>query len=134
MAKKTNIGSLTEEVMEILNSYEETIETIMLEEIRDVAETAKKDLKKKSPEKTGGYAKAWTYKVQNPRTTRVECVIYNKKYPLTHLLENGHANVTKGGRTVGWVKANPHIAEVNDYAQELYEAKLKVRISKGIDI
>ena len=72
------------------------------------------------------YASGWRRKVTKGNTF-VEVGVYNSSKPtVTHLLENGHNGLVpirrKGGgyyyKSVGWVPGRPHIAPVNDWAQE----------------
>mgnify|MGYP003319927550 CR=1 FL=1 len=89
-----------------------------------LAMKAVKDLKKNSPKKSGKYSKSWKKKIEKSRIGS-NCVIYNEKYYLTHLLENGHAN-RDGGRT----PAKPHIAPVNESIQKDFEEEIEKGIAK----
>ena len=72
---------------------------------------------------TGKYRKGWKTKVEESRLS-IEGTVYNGAAPgLTHLLEFGHVK-QNGGRT----RAFPHIAEVNDKAQEEFEKELIAKL------
>ena len=74
-----------------------------------VAKTGVQELKRRSPRKTGEYAKGWKSQVETSRTGTT-VTIYNGKKPwLAHLLENGHAK--RGG---GRVAPRPHIRPVEE--------------------
>ena len=56
-----------------------------------------------------------------------EYTIYNKKYRLTHLLENGHDIYANGVNTGKRTRAFPHWKQANDKAQGLV-AEIKKRL------
>jgi hypothetical protein len=59
-----------------------------------------KELKEKSPKRTGKYAKGWRSTVRKESAVGAEVVVHNKIYRLTHLLEKGHAK-RGGGKSRG---------------------------------
>lgn len=84
---------------------------------KTVANEAANKLKNTSPKKTGKYARAWKVKTEKGSANIDKVVVYNKRYQLTHLLENGHVVRNKKG-TYGRAPAQPHIAPVNEWAAD----------------
>lgn len=123
------IGNLAKEVMKQLESY--GIETgLEVEKVsKEVAKDTAKMLNKNSPELTGDYAAAWTYGVGDTKRTRHTMVVHAEKpeHALSHLLEKGH-QLKKGGRTIGKVSAQVHIAPVEEEAVEKLEKELRKRL------
>ena len=107
----------------ILNEYADDCGDVLLDAVKKTTKQATKELKSSGiggfRDRTGKYRKGWKSKVEESRLS-VEGVVYQGAQPgLTHLLEYGHAK-QNGGRT----RAFPHIAEVNDSAQENFEKEL----------
>lgn len=104
---------LSDQIMEALREYGDEAEKAVREVVPEVAKEAAKKLRSESPKNTGKYRKGWMAKVENARLG-VSATVYNKAKPgLAHLLEYGHVK-RNGGRT----RPNPHIAPVNDWAEE----------------
>lgn len=122
--------TLAKEVGEILQTFEHGVETVVDEVSKEVANEAVKKLKSTSPVGTGAwkghYAKKW-------RVKKVEgkLVVYNEKYQLTHLLENGH-DVVSHGRVAGHVDGKPHIKPVEEWVQDEVPKKVEERIRRGV--
>ena len=108
------INDLALEISKALQTYTAEV-TEGLEEAKEkVAKNAVKKLKRRSPRKTGEYAKGW-------RATRVGSawVVHNAtNYQLTHLLEHGHAK-RGGGRVAGIPHIGPTEKEaIQEYLEE----------------
>lgn len=131
--KKIVIGDLTETVNKLLDEYGDDIYDVLENSVDVISKEARNDLRgvnRFSPNghPTGEYSKSWEIKTEHARRLSTERIIYNEEhYSLTHLLENGHA-LKRGGRKYGSVKAYPHIAPVNDAAQD----KLIRKVEEGI--
>lgn len=83
-------------------------------------------LRRRSPRKTGAYAKGWTSKKAFENSFEVRFVIYNPKhYRLTHLLERGTKD-RKGG--TGRMPAFPHIEPVEKEVVREYERMVEEAI------
>ena len=92
--------------------------------VKEVAKATVKEVKAKSPVKTGNYKKSWGQVKVSETEGSIVIAIRNKKfYWLTHLLENGHA-LKSGGRT----RAFPHIKPAEDFAARELEKKVKVKV------
>ena len=132
--KKIKPIDLTAAVDEILSEYGDEVFDVLGEAIKETSEEAMQDLRsvtkfypKGNP--TGTYSQSWEYKQVQVSRLKTEAVVYNENhYRLTHLLENGHA-LRRGGRTYGRVRAYPHIAPINDKAQENVIKKVEGKIS-----
>ena len=90
------------------------------DKINTAAESVTKELvsnlKSDSPKRTGKYAKSWTVKRDGNTFTA-----YNKRYMLTHLLENGHMN-RNGTRTSGTAHIAPNEEKaVGDFTEKVTE-------------
>ena len=101
---------------EVIEAAEEAIETTATEAVKEV--------KARSPKRTGKYRKGWAKKIEKGRLGS-KAIVYNRtQYRITHLLEFGHV-LKVGGRTKGRAPAYPHIAEVNDKMPDMFARNLE---------
>ena len=125
-------NDLQKEIGLILQTIPHTVETAVDEASDKVAKEAVKKLKATSPvghgKKAGAYKKGWS--VKKDKTGKR--TVYNKQYQLTHLLENGHVKVLFGKATGGFVKGQPHIKPVEEWAQNEFPEECEKLISKGL--
>lgn len=81
-------------------------------------------LKQRSRKRTGSFRKGW--KVSTKKGTNfVDCIVHNRVYTLTHLLENDHAIRNQTGKTYGTAHGDKAVAKV-------YE-EVAAEFSKGGD-
>ena len=123
MAKSViDIDDLTRKVNEILTEYENELSEGVAVSSQMVGKEVVKQLKSTSPKrpKGGEYAKSWKMQFQEGRLGSKVIVYNDEHYQLTHLLENGHANVD-GGRTPG----KPHIKPAEQKAIEAFEKEIE---------
>lgn len=74
---------------------------------------AVKLLKQESKVRTGAYKKGWKADVKTDETG-TECTVHNRRYQLTHLLENGHKITNQTGEDYGTVPGDGVIRKVAD--------------------
>lgn len=111
MNQKIKVDDLGKVIQDIVDEYADDAREVVAETLPKVGKKAVKELKARSPKKTGQYAKGWKSKVEKERLDS-KVIVYNAtKYQLTHLLEKGHAN-RGGGRTQGI----PHIKPTEEQA------------------
>ena len=121
---KTSVSNLASAVADILQEYGEEVTDEVKESVHNAAKTCKSELKTTSPADTGEYRDGWTVKKAYESRTDIRVQVHNKDhYQLTHLLEDGHANVD-GGRT----PAKPHIGPAADRAAALLEKDVKLKV------
>lgn len=112
-----------------LGEYAENIEEAIEKTIVEVGEESTENLKNNPnvPEQTGEYKDGFytknIYKGRGKKKGSHKIIVANKKYRLTHLLENGHAT-RNGGRT----KVYPHWRDAQKVADTLPE-----RIEEAIE-
>ena len=119
------IDKLADAVVKELMEYSQDVVDATKEECREVADETVKQLRATSPRRPGSgkYARGWKHKTSFEDKGNIRETVYNTRYMLTHLLENGHAKVN-GGRVTGI----PHIEPAERKAGELLEEKVKVRL------
>lgn len=133
--KKVKPIDLSDAVDQILSEYGDDVFDVLGEAIKETSIEAMNELKsvsRFSPKgnPTGAYSSDWDYQQKNVSRLKTEAIVYNERhYSLAHLLENGHA-LKRGGRKYGSVKAYPHIAPINDKAQENVVRKVEEKVSK----
>lgn len=99
----------------IVNSIEEVIEDneeALQGNVKAAGNKAVRMLKERSRKRRrhgGGYAKGWSADVKT-EVTGTTCVVHNRQYQLTHLLENGHAIKNQFGSYPGKVEGD-HVIE-----------------------
>ena len=120
---KIDADYLTREVNKLLYEYGDECSRVMDEAIGEVGKEARTKLKQsikqnfKKGHNKKHYINGWRISYEKSGA-RYKMVLYNDdQYRLTHLLENGH-NIRNGKGATGWVKGKPHIAPVNEWAQE----------------
>ncbi|MGE4213777.1 MAG: HK97 gp10 family phage protein [Anaerotignaceae bacterium] len=115
-----SIDQLASLIAKSLEGYAEDVEEKIEYVITETAEETKKSLEQNPniPEQTGDYKKGFYTKVMYKSKGKkgYKMVVANKKYRLTHLLENGH--VKKGG---GRTRAYKHWEEAQAVAETLPE-------------
>lgn len=129
MSRTVKPDALAVAIQDILTAYGDHVTEGMKEAIKKVANEAKKEVKAASPKRTGKYRKGWAVKDTSTRLS-AEAIVHNRTdYQLTHLLEKGHA-LRRGGRTIGHVKAYPHIGPAEEAAVKNIEKAVQ-RIAEG---
>jgi hypothetical protein len=99
----------------IVNSIEEVIEDneeALQRNVKAAGNKAVRMLKERSRKRKrhgGSYAKGWSADVKT-EATGTTCVVHNRQYQLTHLLENGHAIKNQFGSYPGKVEGD-HVIE-----------------------
>lgn len=95
----------------IVNSIEEVIEDneeALQGNVKAAGNKAVRMLKERSRKRKrhgGSYAKGWSADVKT-EATGTTCVVHNRQYQLTHLLENGHAIKNQYGSYPGKVEGD----------------------------
>lgn len=118
------VDDLVEAVRGELEEYANEVTGDVKQAVKEVAKATVKEVKAKSPVKSGKYKKSWGQTTTYEAAESIQVTIHNKKrYMLTHLLENGHA-LRNGGRT----KAYPHIKPAEDFAARELEKAVVVKI------
>lgn len=134
--RKIKIGAidLTKTVNALFVSYGQDVNEVLYESMQNVADEAVKELKAVNKfasdgHPTGEYSKSWDKVEQQTSRLAKSVIVYNEEhYRLTHLLENGHA-LKRGGRTIGSVKAYPHIYPVEQKVVKDFEKEVIERIT-----
>lgn len=105
-----------------MQQYSEEVAKAVEKALTETAEEARKKLAAASPKRTGKYARGWKVtKAEQYGEITVKVHQSGRNANLTHLLEKGHRTRSKKG----WVKAQPHIAPVEEWAQSEAEAAIE---------
>lgn len=121
-SRRINADNLAEVISGILEEYGDDIRADVEEVTEKVAKAGVKAIRSEASAKFGNgrYAKGWTSTIEKGRYI-TGAVIHNRTdYQLAHLLEYGHA-LKRGGRTIGRVRAFPHIEQVEQQIIQSYE-------------
>ena len=129
MSRTVKADKLADAVNEILKAYGDHVTEGMKEAVKKIADEAKRETRNASPKRTGKYRKGWAVKDTSTRLS-AEAIVHNRtSYQLTHLLEKGHA-LRRGGRTIGHVKAFPHIGPAEERAVKNFEKAVE-KLAEG---
>lgn len=121
---KIDITQMDKEIADTLTKFQYGFTSALEGRLEKVADWGASQLRRGGPykERTGKYTADWAYreeKVGKWAAGTPTFTIYNKKhYRLTHLLENGHRVVLKGGRVAGKADPRVHIAPVDEKLTE----------------
>lgn len=132
MAQTVKIDGLADAIEEALSDFGDSVAEGVKEATVEVARECLREIRQKSPRKTGDYAKGWRSKKLEESEDSVHIVIYNKTKPwLVHLLENGHPVKNKDGKILGVASPKPHVRPAELNAEKKLMKKVKVVISGG---
>jgi len=121
-----SIDQLADAIVSAVREYTEDVSEAIEREADQTSQRLVKEIRARSPRRTGEYAKGWTRKKQG-REGEIRYVIYNRKKPwLAHLLEFGHAK--RGG---GRVAERPHIRPTADKEIEAFQQRVRAIIRNG---
>ena len=126
MSKTIQPVQLDSEIAALLEDYTDEVNEAVNQAIEETSKESQKRLRnfKQGRNPWNKYPKGWSIKVEKGALS-TEAVIYNKDhYQLVHLLEFGHAT-RNGGRTAAF----PHVADVNDFAQETLQRKIEEKLT-----
>lgn len=120
-------SDITKELLEAMTQYTDEVKEEIDQIINDVAKEAKSDVRGGSPIRTGAYRKSWAVSFDKKGSGNSGFTVYAKAphYRLTHLLEDGH-KTKNGGKT----KAQPHIRQVQDWADKEALKRIEEAIKK----
>lgn len=114
MSRGISIDDMAEAIEKELMEYRELAADELKAAVKKAGRTAKIEIGKTAPERTGAYAKSWRMKVVDESSVGIGVTVYSPShYMLAHLLENGHAK-RNGGRVAG----ERHIAPAEEHAKE----------------
>lgn len=124
---------IASELTKALAEYSELASDEVREIITEVGNLAKDRVAESSPKgRSGKYKRGWTVRAETSGS-KVSVIVHNRRYQLTHLLENGHRTRLKTGRygSRSRAAARPHIGEVNSWAQEEIEKRIRAALGGG---
>ena len=114
MSRGISIDDMAEAIEKELMEYRELAADELKAAVKKAGRTAKIEIGKTAPERTGAYAKSWRMKVVEENSVGIGITVYSpSRYMLAHLLENGHAK-RNGGRVAG----ERHIGPAEEHAKE----------------
>ena len=128
--------SIYEQIRRHMDEVQKDIDDLVSNTGLQVAKECVAELKNKSPNDSGKYAKSWTYREEKGLLGAKSYVVYNARHwQLTHLLENGHLIRNKYGIQTrkppgsgNETDPHKHIGPAEQkFCQEYYN-----RISRGI--
>lgn len=127
MAESTTIAGLGDAIADAVREYTDDVIAGVPKIVDQNAKAALADLKSRSPEKSGRYAKGWRIKKVYSRSGFEGRVLHNlTDYQLSHLLEFGHA-LKNGGRA----GAIPHIEPVAREHLARFEGEMGRLVQSG---
>lgn len=113
---------LSIQIVQAMEQYSDAVHAEIRAGLQTVGETALKKVKAASPVRTGKYRRGWKLETDDAGGL-LEITIRQSKAnaSLTHLLEDGHRTRSKKG----WVKAQPHIRAVENWAEQEAEKTIE---------
>ena len=115
MSQNISIDRMGESIEKELLGFRRLATDGMKMAVKKAGKTARSDINKSAPVRTGRYAKSWKDKVTEEDSQRIHVTVFSpSRYMIAHLLEYGHA--MRGG---GRVRAIPHIKPAEEHAEEV---------------
>lgn len=121
---------LSHELAKTLAEYGKLAQHEVHDILESVGDEAKSRVTSASPKGkrrgSGKYKRGWKVKIEESGSS-TSVTVHNKHYQLTHLMEFGHRTRLKHGKygKQAAVGAQPHIDEVNEWAQRELERRIR---------
>ncbi len=119
--------SVSAQLDKILEQYGRKADEAVEKSAKRAGRDTAKDLKNTSPKRTGEYASSWSTKVTRSSGRLIGVTVYNKRYQLTHLLENGHVIVNKKGE-YGRTRPIKHIEPAEQEGIQNFEELVRAEL------
>lgn len=107
MSRASN--DIEREIMSAVRECMDGNEEVLHHRCEDAGQRAVRELRQESRKRSGKYARGWTYEVEVSETG-IDCTVHNRRYQLTHLLENDHKIRNQTGRSYGTAKGDKVIS------------------------
>ena len=106
---------LSKQIVQAMTQYSDAVKAEIKSSMESIGDTALQKVKAGSPKHTGKYRRGWKLDTKED-AGRISFTVHQSKKnaSLTHLLEDGHRTRSKKG----WVKAQPHIRNVEQWAAD----------------
>lgn len=112
MSIKCTTNSLDRALMDVLEEYDDYVNSVSPQAVRRVANKCRRTIRAAASAKFGGsgdYANSWSTKVTEKNPHEFQITVYSKMPGLPHLLEFGHIKKTPSGQVRGRVSGRTHI-------------------------
>lgn len=119
--------SVSAQLDKILEQYGRKADEAVEKSAKRAGRDTAKDLKNTSPKRTGAYASSWSTKVTRSSGRLIGVTVYNKRYQLTHLLENGHVIKNKKGE-YGRTRPIKHIEPAEQEGIQNFEQLVRAEL------
>lgn len=119
--------SVSAQLDKILEQYGRKADEAVEKSAKRAGRDTAKDLKNTSPKRTGEYASSWSTKVTRSSGRLIGVTVYNKRYQLTHLLENGHVTKNKKGE-YGRTRPIKHIEPAEQEGIQNFEQLVRAEL------
>lgn len=119
--------SVSAQLGKILEQYGRKADEAVEKSAKRAGRDTAKDLKNTSPKRTGEYASSWSTKVTRSSGRLIGVTVYNKRYQLTHLLENGHVIKNKKGE-YGRTRPIKHIEPAEQEGIQNFEQLVRAEL------
>lgn len=119
--------SVSAQLDKILEQYGRKANEAVEKSAKRAGRDTAKDLKNTSPKRTGEYASSWSTKVTRSSGRLIGVTVYNKRYQLTHLLENGHVTKNKKGE-YGRTRPIKHIEPAEQEGIQNFEQLVRAEL------
>lgn len=123
--KNVNADGFAKAIEDIIAEYGEGAQGVLISVLPEIADEACDKVKRAGKAEWTWYNEGWTVSSGKTGQFSVNATVHNAKaYQLTHLLEYSHP-MPQGGSS----KAYPHIADVNQWAQEEVIKKVEDKLN-----
>ena len=130
-SKRIGVLNLESTIRQLLGEYGNDVYRVLGVCALEVAEESAKKLQKGGAfGGTGAYKNDWTYQEEMGKRFKQGYIVYNAEhYRLAHLLEKGHVLRDGTGRQVGETGKFPHIKDVELWAQDELQRKVRLMMN-----
>lgn len=126
--KNINADGFAQAIEQILEEYGDGCQGVLMSVLPEVADEACERVKHAGKSEWTVYNDGWTVDSGKTGKFSVNATVHNAtRYQLTHLLEYSHP-MPQGGTS----KAYPHIADVNEWAQQEVVKKVEEKLNNDI--